>query len=117
VSLVPLAAVCWADGCLEDKERRAILKAAAARGVAPGSPHYAMLEAWLKEKPSPQLMEAWKKYARGIWEQLPDDERTVMRRALWEGPGRSPRRPGLPGAQVRLRRGEGRAGGAGAVLS
>ena len=37
VGLVPLAAVAWADGQLEDKERKAILKAASERGVEPGS--------------------------------------------------------------------------------
>jgi hypothetical protein len=79
VSLVPLAAVSWADGSLDDKERKAILRAASERGVQPGSANYTMLEAWLKEKPSQKLMDAWKKYARGIWEQLTKEEQVLMR--------------------------------------
>ncbi|MGE5840934.1 MAG: hypothetical protein ACM335_01560 [Deltaproteobacteria bacterium] len=79
VSLVPLAAVSWADGSLDDKERKAILSAATERGVKPGSANYAMLEVWLKEKPGPALIDAWKKYARGIYEQLTEEERTLMR--------------------------------------
>ena len=79
VSLVPLAAVCWADGSLEDKEKKAILQAATERGIKPGTANYAMLEAWLKEKPTQKLMDAWKKYTRGIWEQLTKDEQVLMR--------------------------------------
>ena len=82
VGLVPLAAVSWVDGRLEDKERKAILKAASERGVEPGTPNYAMLEAWLREKPDQRLMDAWKKYARGLWEQLTESERVLMRESI-----------------------------------
>jgi len=82
VGLVPLAAVSWADGRLDDKERKAILKAASERGVEPGSANYTMLEVWLKEKPNQQLMDAWKNYARGIWEQLTDSEKVLMRQSI-----------------------------------
>jgi hypothetical protein len=82
VELVPLAAVSWADGQLEDKERNAILKAASERGVEPGSANFTMLEVWLREKPSERLVDAWKKYARGIWEQLTDHERVLMREGI-----------------------------------
>ena len=82
VGLVPLAAVSWADGRLDDEERKAILKAASERGVEPGSANYAMLEVWLKERPTQRLLEAWKKYARGIWEQLTEQERVLMREKI-----------------------------------
>lgn len=82
VGLVPLAAVAWADGQLEDKERRAILKAASERGLEPGTPNYSMLEVWLKEKPGQRLIDAWKKYARGIWEELTEHERVLMRESI-----------------------------------
>jgi hypothetical protein len=82
VGLVPLAAVSWADGRLDDKERKAILKVASERGVEPGTPNYAMLEAWLKEKPNKRLMDAWKKYARSIWEELTEHERVLMRESI-----------------------------------
>ena len=82
VGLVPLAAVSWADGRLEDKEREAILKAASERGIEPGSANYIMLEVWLKEKPNQRLMDAWKKYSRGIWEQLTAHEQVLMRESI-----------------------------------
>jgi hypothetical protein len=82
VGLVPLLAVSWADGRLEDKERKAILKAASERGVEPGSANYTMLEVWLKEKPNQQLMEAWKRYARDLREQLTEPERILLRESI-----------------------------------
>jgi len=82
VGLVPLAAVSWADGRLDDKERKAILKAASERGVEPGSANYTMLEVWLKEKPGQHLMDAWKKYTRAIWEELTESERASMRESI-----------------------------------
>jgi hypothetical protein len=82
VGLVPLAAVSWADGTLDNKERKAILKAASERGVKPGSAGYTMLEVWLREKPNQQLIDAWKKYARGIWEQLTESEKVLMRESI-----------------------------------
>ena len=82
VGLVPLAAVSWADGQLQDKERKAILKAASEHGIEPGSANFVMLEAWLREKPNQGLMDAWRKYARGIWEQLTEQERVLMRESI-----------------------------------
>lgn len=79
VTLIPLAAASWADGRLEEKERKAVLQAASERGVKPGSANYTMLETWLKQKPSDKLMETWKKYARGVWEQLTKEEQITMR--------------------------------------
>jgi len=79
VTLIPLAAVSWADGRLEEKERKAVLQAASERGINPGSANYTMLETWLKQKPSDKVMEAWKKYARGVWEQLTKEEQITMR--------------------------------------
>jgi hypothetical protein len=82
IELIPLAAVSWADDHLEDKERKAILKAASERGIQQGSANYTMLEVWLKRKPSQQLIDAWEKYARGIWEQLTESEKVLMRETL-----------------------------------
>jgi hypothetical protein len=82
VGLVPLAAVAWADGRLDDKERKTILKAASERGIEPGSANYTMLEFWLKERPDQRLLDAWKKYARAIFKELTEHERVVMRESI-----------------------------------
>ena len=59
VALVPLVEVAWADGSLDDKERRAILAAAEANGVGAGSPSFELLENWLAVRPDSQMLEAW----------------------------------------------------------
>ncbi|MBW2707019.1 MAG: hypothetical protein JRD84_12020, partial [Deltaproteobacteria bacterium] len=41
--LVPLTAVVWADGKLEDREREAIIKAAEENGISQGTAEYQLL--------------------------------------------------------------------------
>lgn len=53
VLLAPLVA--WAEGQVTEAERNMVLSLAASRGIAPGSPAYAQLEAWLKKRPSDEL--------------------------------------------------------------
>ncbi len=78
LGIVPLAAVAWADGTLEPKEREAILRAAQDRGVIQSGAGHEMLEVWLKEKPGPALLEAWKKYVSALWAQLSEAERREL---------------------------------------
>jgi tellurite resistance protein len=77
--LVPLAAVAWADGSLDEKERKAVLNAASERGIKPGTASYTLLETWLKQKPSQKLMDVWKRYTRSIWEQITKEEQVLLR--------------------------------------
>jgi hypothetical protein len=51
LQLVPLAAIAWADGRIEPRERAAVLKAAAAKGVTPDSVAGQMLDSWLGQRP------------------------------------------------------------------
>lgn len=70
LSLVPLVAVAWADGEIQNKERKAIIKAAEEGGIEPGSANHELLENWLKTKPGPDLLATWKEYAHAIEERL-----------------------------------------------
>jgi len=79
VGLIPLALVAWADGKLDAPEREAILKAARQHGILPESPSYTMLEVWLKEKPGPELFEAWKQYTSTMWSELSEPEEKELR--------------------------------------
>jgi tellurite resistance protein len=79
LTLVPLTAVAWADGILEDRERDAVIKAAEEKGVSPGTAGHQLLETWLSRRPDEGLFETWKKYVRGIWETFTDEERRRMR--------------------------------------
>jgi hypothetical protein len=70
LSIVPLVAVAWADGEIQEKEREAILKAAEEGGIEPGSANHELLENWLKVKPGRELLSTWKEYAHAIEERL-----------------------------------------------
>ena len=79
LTLVPLTAVAWADGALEESERDAVMKAAEKKGVSPGTAGHQLLETWLSRRPDKGLFETWEKYVRGIWETFTDEERRRMR--------------------------------------
>jgi hypothetical protein len=66
LALVPLVEVAWADGTLDAKERSALLAAAEHAGLSQDSASYQLLEAWLRERPSPKLLAAWKAYVAGL---------------------------------------------------
>ena len=75
LKLVPLLAVAWADGVLDNRERDAIIKAAEENGILQGTAEYQLLETWLSRRPDQELFESWKKYIRSIWETFTDEER------------------------------------------
>jgi hypothetical protein len=82
LTLAPLAVVAWADGEIQQKEREAVLQAAADQGVEPGSPGRQLLENWLKTRPDERLITAWKRYASHMLQSLTPSERDEMRRRL-----------------------------------
>jgi len=50
--LMPLVAVAWADGEVQDEEREVILEAAGNHGIEPGSPAGNMLASLLEKRPA-----------------------------------------------------------------
>ena len=62
VGLIPLVAVAWADGKMEDNERQAVLKAAAETGIKEGQGSYDLVSNWLANKPEADLLQSWKDY-------------------------------------------------------
>ncbi len=82
VVMVPLAAVAWADGTIDPRERHAILRAAEERGFTKQTPAYAMLESWLQRRPGPELIDAWKRYVKAIWGSFDEKERRGMRERM-----------------------------------
>jgi hypothetical protein len=79
LQLVPLAAIAWADGKIEPRERDAVLKAAASQGVPPESVAGQMLNSWLVQRPSAELVDAWKSQMRALWPSLSQKERDEVR--------------------------------------
>jgi hypothetical protein len=80
--LLPLVRVAWADGAIDAKEREAILKAAAQRGLHPETPGHDLLKSWLEHEPGESTVEAWRKYLEGVWPSLTWDERNELRERL-----------------------------------
>ncbi|MCP4037828.1 MAG: hypothetical protein GY733_12885 [bacterium] len=80
LSLAPIICVAWANGDLEPDERKAALEALEAEGIAKGSPSHQMFESWLASTPDPQLIEAWKDYVGGLFEQLDAPAREEVRK-------------------------------------
>jgi hypothetical protein len=79
LQLVPLAAVAWADGQIEPRERDAVAKAAAVEGVTRDSLAGQLLDSWLGQRPSAELVEAWKRHMRALWPSLSPKERDEIR--------------------------------------
>jgi len=84
LQLVPLAAIAWADGQIEPRERDAVLKAAAAQGVPPDSVAARMLDSWLSQQPGAELVDAWKRQMRALWPSLSPKERDDIRTSALE---------------------------------
>jgi len=72
IGLIPMVAVAWSDGVLDSAERDAITKAADGVGVKEGSASFGLLQSWFAEKPSTDLLDAWKSYATALVETVDD---------------------------------------------
>jgi hypothetical protein len=79
LSLVPLVAMAWADGRLDDKERTAILSAAEQAGLDKQHPSYQLFEGWLARKPPPELAATSQEYVSALSATLPDDCRHTLK--------------------------------------
>ena len=76
--LVPILQVAWVDGEISKAERAEILKIAAARNVAEGSPAHAKLLSWLEAPPSPQFFERTMEIIGRLLQIFPDEKRESL---------------------------------------
>ena len=82
VSIAPMVEVAWADGKVEEAERRAVLSAAEANDIRNGSPSYLLLETWLQRRPDGRLLEVWGAFIVDLCAQLGDKERTAVKNQI-----------------------------------
>jgi len=82
MAVVPLICIAWADGRVQETERQAILAAARTAGVQPQNGRYPLIEYWLSERPSAELLEAWEHYIQGLCQRLDEHEIGELRRDL-----------------------------------
>lgn len=82
LSLVPLIAVAWADGEIQDNERTAILQGAHGKGLEAGTDGYEVLQTWLKTKPSAELFSAWESYIKALTTQLNEEQNRLLKNQI-----------------------------------
>jgi len=82
LGLVPLVAVAWADGTVDDRERDAVLRAARDAGLAEDQPGFQLLRGWLAHAPEAHLLEVWGEYVRALCAELEPDRQREFREQL-----------------------------------
>jgi hypothetical protein len=82
MSMVPLVWVAWADGEVQEAERKAVQQAAQERGIEDGSPAHQMLGSWLGRKPDADLYKAWGLYMRALSDTLVPAQRAQLKEQI-----------------------------------
>lgn len=80
--VIPLVQVAWADGEVDEAERKAVLSMIEKHGIQDGSVEHELLESWLSHRPEAKLFEAWTHYIAGLCKEISTDECTALRDAL-----------------------------------
>lgn len=83
-NLLPLVELAWADGGVDDREVRAVMRAAEAQGLVPESRAYSLIEFALRHGPNPEAREIWYHYANELKRTLTAAELGEFRRDLLE---------------------------------
>jgi hypothetical protein len=84
LSLIPLITVAWADSKMEESEKTALMKAAAASGITENSPSFMLLQQWTEQKPGPDLFETWQQYVTELSSQIDEVSREKVKSSLVE---------------------------------
>lgn len=79
LGLVPLVAIAWADGTLDDRERHAIASSLGAAGIVTDSPAGQLVQSWLSGAPPASMLEAWSSYTSALAAALSPAERHSLR--------------------------------------
>lgn len=82
LSVVPLVAVAWADGSIDDKERSVAFSKAMEMGLGKDAIGHRLFKQWLTAPPSPALMAAWKDYVGALVASLSPEARPAFRKEL-----------------------------------
>ncbi|MBN2573650.1 MAG: hypothetical protein JXP73_03730 [Deltaproteobacteria bacterium] len=82
LSAVPLVEVVWADGEVDEEERKVVLDFATAQGIVAGSVARELLGSWLAQRPPATLLAAWQHYVEALCARLAPDDRQVLKNEL-----------------------------------
>lgn len=70
LAFIPLAAVAWSDGVLDQGERAAIERAVADEGLDKNSAAFSLVQHWLTKKPPSDLIATWKSYMQMLKQRM-----------------------------------------------
>ena len=79
---VPLIRVAWAEGFVNDRERKIILNIAHARGIQEDSTAHKKLEAWLAESPTEEFFQKSLGIIQTLLHSLPPEEEKTEKEEL-----------------------------------
>jgi tellurite resistance protein len=82
LTAIPLVEVVWADGKVDEKERKVVLDFARAQGIAEGSVERDLLERWLDHRPESGLLAAWQHYIQALCARLSVHQREHLQEEL-----------------------------------
>ena len=74
----------WADGSIDERERRQILERAEKSDIAPSSTDHSLLQSWLERRPDPKLLSAWIHMVEGLCEHMTPEQVRALRSDLIE---------------------------------
>ena len=77
--MIPLIEIAWADGELHVNERALLLNSVYKPGMHTCQVDPEILQAWIINKPSPELFTAWELYIQALSGQLTRDERHTLK--------------------------------------
>ena len=77
--LVPLVEIAWANGRVDERQRKAVLVAARQKGLQEDSPGDQLLRNWLTTKPPGELLDTWKKYVNTMAQRMTRDKLQALR--------------------------------------
>lgn len=79
MSLYPIIEVAWADGVIDEKEKKVIAELARTIGLEAGTSAYHYLTDWLAEKPEPKWHDLWSEYVKALVARLSADDKALLK--------------------------------------
>ena len=80
--MAPLVSIAWADGNLDNEERRLIVNSEIALGVEPSSESAELVDVWLSHPPHPELLDAWTGCVHVLCAELSSDAANALRQDI-----------------------------------
>jgi hypothetical protein len=84
LGLVPLVMVAWADGEIQEKERRVLTETADGLGIHEGTKAWALFDSWLQRAPDQELFDAWRDYVAALRESFSAESYELLRSRILE---------------------------------